>query len=90
MWEVTVKSILQFMPGMRVAIAAEAEGLDAYERSVGDLPGVTVSGTQNPATASLFADQYCGAGTSLILYVKPGSVLSRPFTSKDTHSPRGD
>ncbi|CAM9319802.1 unnamed protein product [Ectocarpus sp. 12 AP-2014] len=90
MWEVTVKSILQFMPGMRVAIAAEAEGLDAYERPMGGLPGVTVSGSQNPATASLFADQYCGAGTALILYVKPGSVLSRPFTSKDTHSPRGD
>ncbi|CBJ28689.1 hypothetical protein Esi_0117_0079 [Ectocarpus siliculosus] len=90
MWDVTVKSILQFVPGMRVAIAAEAEGLDAYERSMGGLPGVTVSGTQNPATAALFADQYCGPGTALILYVEPGSVLSRPFTSKDTHSPRGD
>ncbi|CAM9403327.1 unnamed protein product [Ectocarpus fasciculatus] len=90
MWEVTVKSILQFVPGMRVAIAAEAEGLDAYERSMGDLPRVTVSSTQNPSTASLFADQFCGAGTALILYVKPGSVLFRPFTSKDTHSMRGD
>ncbi|CAM9449896.1 unnamed protein product, partial [Ectocarpus sp. 8 AP-2014] len=90
MWEVTVKSILQFVPGMRVAIAAEADGLDAYERSMGSLPGVTVSGAQNPSTASLFADQYCGSGTALILYVKPGSVLSRPFTPKDTHSPRGD
>ncbi|CAN0126388.1 unnamed protein product [Ectocarpus sp. 12 AP-2014] len=90
MWEVTVKSILQFMPGLRVAIAAGAKGLDAYERSMGGLPGVTISSTQNPATASLFADRFCGAGTALILYVEPGSVLSRPFTSKDTHSPRGD
>ncbi|CAB1119417.1 unnamed protein product [Ectocarpus sp. CCAP 1310/34] len=90
MWEVTVKSILQFMPGMRVAIAAESEGLDAYERSLGGLPGAAISSTQNSATAALFADQYCGAGTALILYVEPGSVLSRPFTSKDTHSPRGD
>ncbi|CAN0146627.1 unnamed protein product, partial [Ectocarpus sp. 13 AM-2016] len=90
MWEVTVKSILQFMPGMRVAIAAGANGLDAYERSMGGRPGVTISSTQNPATASLFADRICGAGTTLILYVEPGSVLSRPFTSKDTHSPRGD
>lgn len=40
--------------------------------------------------SSLFADQYCGVGTSLIIYAKPGSVLSRGFTSKDTHSPRGD
>ncbi|CAM9613973.1 unnamed protein product [Ectocarpus fasciculatus] len=90
MWEVTVKSIVQFMPGMRVAIAAGAGGLDAYERSMGGLPGVTVSSTRNPATASLFADRFCGAGTALILYVEPGSVLFRPFTSKDTHSPRGD
>ncbi|CBJ28664.1 hypothetical protein Esi_0117_0037 [Ectocarpus siliculosus] len=90
MWEVTVKSILQFMPGMRVAIAAGAKGLDAYERSMGGLPGVTISSTHNPATASLFADRFCGAGTALILYVELGSVLSRPFTSKDTHSPRGD
>ncbi|CAN0334430.1 unnamed protein product, partial [Ectocarpus sp. 12 AP-2014] len=89
MWEVTVKSILQFMPGMKVAIAAEAEGLDAYERSMGRLPGVTVSGTQNPSTAALYADKYCSF-SELILYVKPGSVLSRSFTPKDTHSPRGD
>ncbi|CAM9712766.1 unnamed protein product [Ectocarpus sp. 4 AP-2014] len=89
MLEVTVKSILQFMPGMKVAIAAAAEGLDAYERSIGRLPGVTVSGTQNPATAALYADKYCSF-SELILYVKPGSVLSRSFTPKDTHSPRGD
>ncbi|CAN0343563.1 unnamed protein product [Ectocarpus sp. 12 AP-2014] len=90
MWEVTVKSILQFMPGMRLAIAAEADGLGAYKRSMGGLPGVTISSTQSPATAALFADRFCGAGTALILYVEPGSVLSRPFASKDTHSPRGD
>ncbi|CAM9900724.1 unnamed protein product [Ectocarpus fasciculatus] len=90
MWEVTVKSILQFVPGMRVAIAASVEGLGAYERSMGGLPGVTVSSTQNPAMAGLFADQYCGAGTALILYVEPGSVFSRPLTSKDTHGPHGD
>lgn len=34
MWEVTAKSILEFVPGMRVAIAAEVEGLAEYERSV--------------------------------------------------------
>lgn len=31
-WEVTVVSILQFVPGVRVAIAAEEDALDAYER----------------------------------------------------------
>lgn len=40
--------------------------------------------------ASLFADDFCGAGTSLVFYVKPASVLSRAFTAKDTHSPVGD
>ncbi|CAM9459802.1 unnamed protein product [Scytosiphon promiscuus] len=90
MWEVTVKSILEFVPGMRVAVAAEVEGLAEYERLMGGLPGVTVSSTQDAPAASLFADQYCGPGTSLVLYLKPGSILSRSFTSKDTHSPEGD
>lgn len=59
-------------------------------RAVGDLPGVTVSSTSDVTTASLFADEYCGAGTSLILYLKAGSVVTRSFTAKDTHSPKGD
>ena len=59
-------------------------------RVVGDLPGVTVSSTSNVLTAGLFADEYCGAGTSLIFYVRAGSVVSREFTAKDTHSPHGD
>lgn len=54
------------------------------------MPGVTVSSSSNVLTASLYADDYCGAGTSLIFYVKAGSVVSRAFTSKDTHSPHGD
>ena len=42
-------------------------------------------------TASLYADEYCGVeDTSVIMYVNRGSVFSRYFTSKDTHSPRGD
>lgn len=32
--EVTVMSILQFVPGMRVAIATEADGVDVFERCV--------------------------------------------------------
>lgn len=40
--------------------------------------------------ASLFADVYCGTETKLVYYMAPGSVLSRTFTPKDTHSPRGD
>lgn len=31
-WTVTVKSIQQFAPGMRVAVAAEADSVEAYER----------------------------------------------------------
>lgn len=34
MWEVTVLSILEFIPGMRVAVAAEADGFKDYERCV--------------------------------------------------------
>ncbi|CAB1103554.1 unnamed protein product [Ectocarpus sp. CCAP 1310/34] len=119
--EVTVSSVLEFVPGMRVAVAAEADAVDAYERcdsmisrlaafwvardhytinrfvanpfrrAVGGLPGVSVSSTQSVFTASFFADEYCGvANTTLIFYLKTGSVVSRSFTSKDTHSPQGD
>lgn len=51
---------------------------------------MTVTGTSDVVTASLFADEHCGAGTSLIMYLKAGSVVSRPFTAKDTHSTKGD
>eukprot|EP00752_Nemacystus_decipiens_P001258 g1256.t1 len=88
--KVTVMSILTFNPGMRVAVAAEDAGLADYESAVGNLPGVTVSGTSDVITASLFADEYCGADTSLVLYLKVGSVVTRSFTAKDTHSPEGD
>ncbi|CAN0159174.1 unnamed protein product, partial [Ectocarpus sp. 8 AP-2014] len=89
--EVTVSSVLEFVPGMRVVVAAEADAVDAYERAVGSLPGVSVSSTQSVFTASFFADEYCGvANTTLIYYLKTGSVVSRSFTSKDTHSPQGD
>lgn len=49
-----------------------------------------MSGTSDALSASLFADEYCEEGTSLIFYMKLGSVVSRAFTSKDTHSPHGD
>lgn len=52
--------------------------------------GVRVSSTPNAHLSSLFADQHCGEGTKLILYMQAGSVLSRGFTSKDTHTPRGE
>eukprot|EP00903_Cladosiphon_okamuranus_P007272 g7050.t1 len=90
MSKVTVMSILSFNPGMRVAIAAEDAGLGDFERVIGDLPDVTVSGTSDVITASLYADEYCGADASLILYLKAGSVVTRSFTEKDTHSPEGD
>lgn len=40
--------------------------------------------------AALFADRHCGEGTKLILYMNPGELFSRTFTSKDTHSTAGD
>lgn len=51
---------------------------------------MSASATPSLRTASLFADRFCGEGTKLIYYVEAGTVLSRKFTSKDTHSPRGD
>lgn len=58
--------------------------------TVGLYPGVAVSSTPDTRVSALFADQRCGEGTKLILYMQAGSVLSRSFTSKDTHTPRGE
>lgn len=40
--------------------------------------------------AAVEADKLCPSETRFILYMAPGEVLSRSFTSKDTHSPKGD
>eukprot|EP00752_Nemacystus_decipiens_P004759 g4334.t1 len=89
--KVAVESVLHFMPGMRVAIATQAEEVSVFERTMGNLPGVRISeATSSITLAPLLADRYCGEGTELILYMNPGELLSRPFTSKDTHSTAGD
>ena len=58
---------------------------------MGGYPDVeVVNGTTAGGHASLLADVYCGEGTKLVHYLGPGEVISRTFTSKDTHSTRGD
>lgn len=60
-------------------------------RTLGHIPGVRVSEAVSPITLSpVLADRHCGEGTKLILYMNPGELLSRTFTSKDTHSARGE
>lgn len=59
-------------------------------RSIGFHTGVRVSSTPVAELSSLFADQHCGEGAKVVLYMRPGSVLSRSFTAKDTHTPRGE
>lgn len=49
-----------------------------------------VSTSGNAKHSALLADKHCGDGSELIYYMKAGSLLSRSFTSKDTHSPRGE
>ncbi|CAM9790044.1 unnamed protein product [Ectocarpus fasciculatus] len=89
--EITVKSIGQFMPGMRVAIATDADNVSVFKRVFGTVPEVRVSEAIRSTTrAPLLADRHCGEGTELILYMKAGGLLWRTFTSKDTHSPTGD
>lgn len=53
-------------------------------------PWVSVSVTSDPHLSALLADKYCGGDAELIYYLTPGTLLSRTFSSKDTHSPRGD
>ena len=57
---------------------------------MGSHPGVELSLTPSVRSSSLFADRHCGAGTRIVYYIQPGSILSRTFSSKDTHTPRGD
>lgn len=54
------------------------------------MPWVSVSVTRDPSLSALVADQHCGADADLIYYLTPGTLVSRTFSSKDTHSPRGD
>lgn len=60
-------------------------------RTLGRYPGVRISEAVSPITlAALVADRHCGEDTKLIFYMNPGELLSRRFTSKDTHSAAGD
>lgn len=59
-------------------------------RTIGQYPTATIVNSSHVEHAALYADEACGAGTRLILYMDIGEVLSRSFTEKDTHSPRGD
>lgn len=63
--------------------------LDSTNSILGDTPGVAVVETINPSLSALFADEFCGNDVKLIYYLTPGTLVSRTFTSKDTHSPRG-
>lgn len=65
-------------------------GLRCLLSALGRYPDVKITGASNPYAEGLFADKHCGAGTEFIFYIEPGSIVSRSFTSKDTHSPRGD
>eukprot|EP00904_Undaria_pinnatifida_P002830 jgi/Undpi1/12548/HiC_scaffold_6.g02217.m1 len=85
-----VRSVLTFMPGMRTAIAVSNQDISIFERMFSYLPGVTVKRSSNPEFSALLADKYCGDGAKLIYYMNPGSLLSRTFTAKDTHSPQGE
>lgn len=51
---------------------------------------VSVVNNTRVAFASLTADVACGNETTLIYYMLPGEVLSRPFKARDTHSLKGD
>lgn len=58
--------------------------------TLGDYGGVRVVESTNVVGSALLADKYCGEGTELIYYLSAGQLLSRTFTFKDTHSPRGE
>eukprot|EP00903_Cladosiphon_okamuranus_P017930 g16498.t1 len=85
-----VSSVTHFMPGMKIGIATHPRDFHVYNRAVGHLPTVNVVNSSHVEHSSLNADKACGPGTRLIFYMGIGEVLSRSFTEKDTHTPRGD
>ncbi|CAM9997646.1 unnamed protein product, partial [Ectocarpus sp. 8 AP-2014] len=88
--KVSVSSVLELMPGMRVAIATDATGFQEFERAFAHLPGVTIGLSKSVSHGALIADEVCGKGTRLIYYIEAGQVVSRTFTEKDTHTVLGD
>ncbi|CAM9281830.1 unnamed protein product, partial [Ectocarpus fasciculatus] len=90
MTKVSVSSILDFMPGMRIGIATHPRDLKEFNRTFGHIPDVTVGASTNVEYSPLIADYICGEGTRLIYYMDVGEVLSRTFTKKDTHTVLGD
>lgn len=58
--------------------------------ALSEMAQVSLVNSSQVRLAAVEADIACGSGTRLILYMAPGEVLSRSFTSKDTHSPTGE
>lgn len=54
------------------------------------MPQVQVVNSSHIDLSAMFADRACGNGTKLIYYLSPGQILSRPFSPKDTHNPKGE
>lgn len=59
-------------------------------RTLGHHASVNIVNSSHVEHAALNADKACGEGTRLIYYMVVGEVLSRSFTTKDTHTPQGD
>eukprot|EP00903_Cladosiphon_okamuranus_P015305 g14139.t1 len=85
---VAVSSVSHFMPGMKVGIATHPWDFHVFNRTLGKYSMVNVVNSSHVEHAALNADKACGPGTRLIFYMGIGEVLSRPFTEKDTHTPR--
>ncbi|CBJ30864.1 hypothetical protein Esi_0218_0031 [Ectocarpus siliculosus] len=88
--KVSVSSVLELMPGMRVAIATDAAGFQEFARAFAHLPDVAIELSKSVSHGALIADEVCGKGTRLIYYIEAGQVVSRTFTEKDTHTVLGN
>lgn len=78
-----VRSNRELLPVRRLSLLV-------LSRTMGFYPGVSVVNSTAGGHAALMADTLCGVGTKLIFYMDPGEILSRTFTSKDTHGTNGD
>lgn len=61
----------------------------SFSRTLGGLPNVFITNATRVEYSALEADRLCGHGTRLIYYMEVGQILSRTFSTKDTHTARG-
>lgn len=91
--EALVTSLTIHFPSLgKIVLAAHPFDVYAFNSTIGlDYPDrVEVVAVDVVSTATLWADVHCGADFPLVMYMAPGSVLSRPVLVSDFYNSQGN